>query len=432
MTLLRDMRYPTPRELALAARALADEHPHLARLRRAGSSRAGEPLWLLSVDPGGAEPPGRGVLVVAGAHANEPVGGATALALARRIVQGGAPRAGCGWHFLLCADPDGAALHCTPRPYSLLDYHRNFYRPPGPEQPEWAPSLLPPDRLPPETLALTALIDELRPVLQVSLHGTDLGGSWVQLTRDIPGLAEPFAKSAAELRIPVETGASDAAGWPSPGPGIFVMPDQEAAAGSAAPGAFHPEDTRLSTWCRTHHYAGTTAIVEVPMWASDLVDDPAPHPDPRGALRLLAGRLAADAALVAAVRREAAGAVASAGPADAPLLRAVDWTLGLIPQITAEWTGPRAPADATAARIASIDAFGRRLSLRAAAMLLRVLRGQEHPAAPGLDRLVTGWCTEFAARFQARWVPVATQVEHQSRTVLAAYERLLAGGPLSP
>ncbi|MFJ5808151.1 M14 family zinc carboxypeptidase [Streptomyces sp. NPDC093093] len=418
MTLLRDMCYPTPHELALAARALADEHPALARLRQVGASRAGRPLWLLSVggEPDGAGTPGRNVLVVAGAHANEPVGGPTALSLARRVIRDHAPRADCGWHFLLCADPDGAALHRTPRPYSLLDYHRNFFRPPGPEQPEWAPSLLPPDRLPPETRALTALIDELRPVLQISLHGTDLGGSWVQLTQDIPGLSEPFAKSAAELRIPVETGASDATGWPSPGPGIFVMPEP----GTEAAGAFHPEDTRLSTWYHAHRYAGTTAIVEVPMWASDLVDDPAPHPDPRRALRMLAGRLSGDADRVAAVRT----GVHAVDPDAAPLLRAVDWTLALIPRITVEWTGPGAPTEATTAHIGSIDAFGRRLSLRAAAMLLRVLRAQGHPAAPGLDRLVTGWCEEFAARFQARWIPVATQVEHQARTVLAAYERL--------
>ncbi|MFD6885421.1 M14 family zinc carboxypeptidase [Streptomyces sp. NPDC059957] len=428
MTLIRDMCYPTPHELTLAARALVDEHPALARLRQIGASRSGEPLWLLSVGSTGSvgsagsvgsTTSAPNVLVVAGAHANEPVGGATVLALARHLIR--VPAAGTTWHFLLCADPDGAALHRTPRPYSLLDYHRNFFRPPGPEQPEWAPSLLPPDRLPPETLALTRLIDELRPALQVSLHGTDLGGSWVQLTRDIPGLAEPFGKSAAELRIPVETSASDASGWPSPGAGIFVMPQP----GTTADGPFHPEDTRLSTWYHAHRHAGTTAIVEVPMWASDLVDDPAPHPDPRAALRILAGRLTADAARVAALRE---GADDSTDPAAAALLRAVDWTLALIPRITAEWTGPGAPAEATAAYIGSIDAFGRRLSLRAAAMLLRVLRAQAQPTAPAVDRLVTGWCEEFADRFQARWVPVATQVEHQSRVVLAAYDRLVAAG----
>ncbi|WP_354379213.1 M14 family zinc carboxypeptidase [Streptomyces sp. PvR034] len=442
MTLLRDMCYPTPQELALAARALADAHPSLVRLRRTGTSRGGRPLWLLSVQSpaeGGTRPatapgsgPGSGpdaaprhnVLVVAGAHANEPVGGPTALALARRVLDAPGLRAGCGWHFLLCADPDGAALHRTPHPHSILDYHRNFFRPPGPEQPEWAPSLLPPDRLPPETLALTALIDELRPVLQVSLHATDLGGSWVQLTRDIPGLAEPFAKSAAELRIPVETGASDAAGWPSPGPGIFVMPAPD----SAAPGVFHPEDTRLSTWYHAHAYDGTTAIVEVPMWASDLVDDPAPHPDPRRALRSLARRLTADAEQVARVLAGARGQLPAGDPASGPLLRAVDWTLALIPQITAEWSAGSAPPEATAAYIGSIDAFARRLALRAAAMLLRVLCAAGHPAAAALERLVTGWCEAFAARFQPRWVPVATQVEHQTRTVLATYERLLAAG----
>lgn len=200
--------------------------------------------------------------------------------------------------------------------------------------------------------------------------------------------------------------------------------------GSEAAGAFHPEDTRLSTWYHAHRYAGTTAIVEVPMWASDLVDDPTPHPDPRGALRMLAERLTSDAALVAGVRGGAhvpQDPRPYEDPAAAPLLRAVDWTLALIPRVAAEWTAG-APAEATAAYVASIDAFGRRLSLRAAAMLLRVLRAQEHPAAPGLDRLVTGWCEDFAARFGARWVPVATQVEHQSRTVLAAYDRLVAAG----
>lgn len=134
VTLLRDTRYPTPHELALTARALADEHPAHARLRQAGTSRAGQPLWVLSLAPTGRDT-GRNVLVVAGAHANEPVGGATALALARRLLRDPAPRAGCGWHFLLCADPDGADLHRTPRPYSLLDYHRSFYRPPGPNSP---------------------------------------------------------------------------------------------------------------------------------------------------------------------------------------------------------------------------------------------------------------------------------------------------------
>lgn len=221
------MCYPTPHELALAARALADEHPALARLRQVGASRAagrcgcspsaGSPTGRARRAATSSSSPGRTRTSPSAARRPSPWPGASSattppgrLRLALPALRG--PRRG------------GPAPHSPPvlpprLPPELLPT-------PGPEQPEWAPSLLPPDRLPPETRALTALIDELRPVLQISLHGTDLGGSWVQLTQDIPGLSEPFAKSAAELRIPVETGASDATGWPSPGPGSSSCPSR--------------------------------------------------------------------------------------------------------------------------------------------------------------------------------------------------------------
>ncbi|MFF8632917.1 M14 family zinc carboxypeptidase [Streptomyces pilosus] len=396
-------------ELVLSARALAVERPGLCGLRQVGVSRAGRPLHLLSV---GRAP--RAVLVVAGAHANEPAAGGTLLALARRAVRERELRDGVSWHFLLCADPDGASLHVTPAPRSLYDYHLGFFRPAGPEQPEWAPSVLPPDRLPPETLALTGVIDELRPFLQVSLHGTDLGGSWVQLTRDVPGLAEPFAKSAAQLHIPVETGASDAAGWPASGPGVHVMPAAEA--GRAYPSL--TDDARHSTWYHAHRYGGMTAVIEVPMWASDLVDDPAPHPAPDAAIHRLAERLLADAA---EVRRALGGTDAGAGPGGAggPLLRAAVWGLELVPGLADDLVRTP-PADGTRAYVGSVDAFARRVPLRAAAMLRRALTATDAGAAGRLERLVAHWSDAFATRFRARWVPVEHQVEHQSRTVVAA------------
>ncbi|MEU3981052.1 M14 family zinc carboxypeptidase [Streptomyces sp. NPDC026672] len=407
MSLLPELRYPSVPELVACARSLAAHRPGLCALREVGVSRQGRPLHLLSV--GHAR---HAVLVVAGAHANEPAGGSTLLQLAQRVVHERELRAGTSWHFLLCADPDGASLHVTPAPRSLLDYHRGFYRPAGPDQPEWSPAVLPPDRLPPETRALTGVIDELRPYLQVSLHGTDLGGSWVQLTKDVPGLAEPFAKSAAELHIPVETGASDAAGWPASGPGVHVMPGPDS--GVAYPSL--PDDARRSTWYHAHRYGGLTAVVEVPMWASDLVDDPAPHPAPEAALRRLAVRLRRDALEVERVLDDA---LPRLDGFDGPLLRAARWALELIPGLADDWVDTP-PADTTMAYVGSVDAFGRRLPLRAAAMLLRVLRQTGDSAAPRLERLVASWCDAFAIRFRARWVPLEHQTEHQSRTVLSA------------
>ncbi|WP_328937346.1 M14 family zinc carboxypeptidase [Streptomyces tauricus] len=407
MSLLPELRYPSVTELERSARALAAHRPGLCALRRVGASRAGRPICLLSV--GHAE---RAVLIVAGAHANEPVGGATLLALAERVVRERRLRDDTSWHFLLCADPDGAGLHVTPAPRTLLDYHLGFFRPAGPEQPEWSPSVLPPDRLPPETLALVRVIDQLRPYLQVTLHGTDLGGSWVQLTQDIPGLAEPFGKSAAELNIPVETGASDAAGWPASGPGVHVMP----APGTDPAHLSMPDDARESTWYRAHLYGGRTAVVEVPMWASDLVDDPTPHPAPAAAMARLARRLLQDTRQVESVLTDALPRLP--GPAG-PLLRAARWALELVPGLAGDWLRPP-PADTTMAHVGSVDAFGRRLPLRAASMLLRVLRETDDRAAPALEHLVGSWSDAFAERFRARWVPLEHQVEHQSRTVLAA------------
>ncbi|MFJ8059026.1 M14 family zinc carboxypeptidase [Streptomyces sp. NPDC096142] len=417
MSLLPELRYLSVTELISSARALAAHRPGLCALRQVGVSRAGRPLQLLSV--GHAR---RAVLVVAGAHANEPTGGSTLLALAERVLAERELRWDTSWHFLLCADPDGASLHVTPAPRSLFDYHLGFFRPAGPEQPEWSPSVLPPDRLPPETRALTRVIDELRPYLQVTLHGTDLGGSWVQLTKDIPGLAEPFAKSAAELHIPVETGASDAAGWPASGPGVHVMP----APGSDVAYPSMPDDARHSTWFHAHRYGGLTAVVEVPMWASDLVDDPAQHPAPAAAIQRIARRLLRDGLEVERVLTEALPRLPGV---DGPLLRASKWALELVPGLAADWTHTE-PAGTTMAYVGSVDAFGRRLPLRAAAMLLRVLRETDDRAAPLLEHLVASWSDAFEERFRARWVPLENQVEHQARTVVAAalHARESAGG----
>lgn len=407
VSLLPQLRYPTVTQLVACAQSLAGARPGLCTLRQVGVSRAGRPLHLLSV--GHAR---RAVLVVAGAHANEPTGACTVLSLAERVLAERELRAETSWHFLLCADPDGASLHVTPAPRSLYEYHLGFFRPAAEEQPEWSPSVLPAHRLPPETRALIAVIDELRPYLQVTLHGTDLGGSWVQLTEDIPGLAEPFAKSAAQLHIPVETGASDAAGWSASGPGVHVMPSL--GAGAAYPSM--PDDAHNSTWYATHRHGGLTAVVEVPMWASDLVDDPAPHPAPAAALGRLARRLQCDAL---EVERVLADALPRLDGVEGPLLRAAQWVLDLVPGLAADWIHTP-PADDTMAYVSSVDAFGRRLPLRAAAMLLRVLRDTGDRAAPGLERLVATWSDAFAERFRARWVPLEHQVEHQSRTVVTA------------
>jgi hypothetical protein len=423
--------YPTVSGVAAAARLLTRRHPDLCRMRLAGESRAGRPLWLLSVGHGS-----RHVLVVAGPHPDEQAGGATALWLAEQAVcdRRRVAENDLSWHFLLCLDPDGTVLNETgpagPRPPAV--HYRHAYRPAAAEQPEWAGSFrVPGDELP-ETLALLAVIDELRPVLQCSLHGTDVGGSWVQLTADIPGLSEPFGKYAAELDIPVQTGTYDALYWPGAGPGVFVMPPP----GAQERFSSEPENAKGSTWSRPHRYGGSTALVEVPMWATRRVADPAPHPDPAHALAVLAARLRKDGAAAAAALERARPLLdGPGGGPDGPVLRGVEQAVGAFGGLAEDYQdlAVSSPVPLTVAHLAALDIAARRIPLRACGMLLRLLdeaRFDEDPDSEGarlrarLERRLDAGAGDLMAAMDARWVPVGDQVELQARTVLAAVEML--------
>jgi len=359
----------------------------------------------------------RNVLVVAGPHANEAaLGGATVLRLAAQIA---AARErgeddGSAWHFLLCIDPDGAALNepWLPGPYTLRGHYEHFFRPCAAEQPEWLPDDNPAARpVLPETRALVGVLDKLRPVLQCSLHGIDVGGSFVQLTSDVPGVPERIGKSAAELDIPLESGSSDAFQWPSPGPGVYVMPSASEAAGDGA----------HSTWARVRRYDGVTAIIEVPMWACDRSADTTPHPDPDQALRTAGAALRRDLPVVARVLRRIAPQPRAS---DRPILRTVRELVTLGPRLTADWDPAVRPPGAaplpamTTARVTSIEVYAQRIPLRAAAMLRRIA------GVPSVTRLVDEWCEAYERAYRPRWVPVAAQVEQQARSVLAVYEEL--------
>ncbi|MFD9123631.1 M14 family zinc carboxypeptidase [Kitasatospora sp. NPDC059571] len=412
-------------QAAARAARLAALHPGLVAVRQVGTSRGGRPLVLLSVGDGP-----RHVLAVGGPHPNEPVGTATALHLAERAVHEPRLRRGSSvtWNFLLCLDPDGAALTegWLRGPLTMERHYRYFYRPAVDGQPEWLPPPGADWATLPETTALTGVIDELRPFLQCSLHGVDVGGSFVQLTGDVPGLAEPFARSAAAAGVPLERGPYDAFRWPSPGPGTYLMPS----AAAPADGSALTEDPACSTWSHAQRYGAVTAVVEVPMWAAPVVSDRAPSADPERALAAAARTLRAEneplAELLAQIRpllRTPHG----------PLLRSVEWHLAVAPRQARDWepavaAGAGPLSDLTRADLAGIEIQTHRMPLRITAMLARLLADAEGPAVGPLRqrvaRLVAERCSRLRDRFGARWVPVRDQVGHQARTVVAVFDGL--------
>ncbi|MET7378875.1 M14 family zinc carboxypeptidase [Streptomyces sp. NPDC005526] len=415
------LRYPSVDELGARAAALVARRPEKARLRRVGTSRAGTPMWLLSVGHGD-----RQALVVAGPHANEPVGGATVLRLAERVLAepGTGGDGDVTWNLLLCLDPDGSRRNegWLTGPYSLGRYFRNFFRPGFLEQPEWLPDGAGAAALP-ETRALLDLQDELRPFLQCSLHGVDVGGGFVELTRDLPGLPQRVAHTAARLGIPLELGAYDALYWPGLGPAVYRIPPPRRGDLAAA----ITEAAVESTWFHPVRHGTVTAVVEAPMWGVASVADAAPHPDPDAVLRTVSRGLRHDTRLLERLLARVRPHLADT-PDAARLLAPVDDYLLVCPGLADAWDpdtlgGERPLPPLTTAHLAALRIAGRRLALRTAGLLHRLVRGAGRDPAgalPELERLVEEWCADYRDGFGARWIPVARQAEYQTRVVLAA------------
>ncbi|MFF4378594.1 M14 family zinc carboxypeptidase [Kitasatospora sp. NPDC001547] len=413
----RPARYPTPAQAESAARRLALRHPDRCRLREVGRSRAGRPLMLLSVDRGP-----RAVLVVGGPHPNEPIGTAGTVRLAEVLLDRPA-RPGLSWHLLLCLDPDGAALNAgwLDGPLTMRRHYEHFFRPSFEEQPELLPAPGSGRPAMPESLALTGLIDELRPFLQCSLHGVDFGGAFVQLTGPVRGLAGRFARSAERAGVPLDVDSFDAIGWASPDPGTYLMP----APGTGGSRAL-PDEPELSTWSYAARYGAVTAVLEVPMWAVDAVGDARLHPAGARALAAAARDLTERAAELTALLP---GVPADGHEAAGALLRTAGFSLAVAPRVAEEWLERWGAEPLTVSRVTTAGLVAARVPLRVASVLLRLLADARGPAAEAArDRaraVVADSLDRLRHRFGARWVPVQEQLAHQTRAILTTADCLV-------
>ncbi|MFG2479920.1 M14 family zinc carboxypeptidase [Streptomyces fagopyri] len=491
---MRGTPYPTLDGLLRGARAAVAARPGVLRLRDIGTSRAGRPLWLLSAGHGP-----RQVLTVAGAHANEPVGGATSLRLAHRfardpsVLGGGVGGLNCTWHFLLCLDPDGASLaegwmtanaagrsnavnaegaldadgtptaegtlnaDGTPNAVDAADtagavhradpahgrtagppseagppsqagppaaaspaaapppigsYYRGFYRPAFAAQPEFPPVAGDPRAPMPESEVLLRLIDELRPVVQFSLHGVEVGGTFLQLTRAVPGAPAVYRRIAADLDIPLEYRPFDGMGWLVEGPGVLVLPD-----GSPAEERDPSGFVSRATWLHAMRHGTVSAVVEAPFWSVAGVGDPRPVAEPRRELadvsEVLLGRIKQLESVVGELDPRPPGT-----PDELAHFTAARELMDIGSGVVDTWSA--AELATTVGNSVSLGIAARRIPLRAAAMMSKALGG-----APALDTLVDGWARELEGTFDARWVPVADQTALQARTMLALARALM-------
>ncbi|MFI7637316.1 M14 family zinc carboxypeptidase [Nonomuraea sp. NPDC049400] len=257
--------FPSVDALKAELDELAAAHPRLVRLRDIGASRLGEPLQALTVGNGPAD-----AVVIAGPHPNEPVGALTVLTLVKLLCQDPG-LLDFRWHIVACADPDGARLNegWYGKPGDRRAYAEHFYRPDLAEQVEWTFPLTGGghsfDRPLPETAALMALMDEVRPSLVCSLHNGEYQGAFFYLNRPDATLAERLAALPGLEGLPLHHGEPEVPGSVQIGPAVYLTPP-----GAQVGAAFGAGGSSADYAAR---YGALHLVTEVPTWADERVSD---------------------------------------------------------------------------------------------------------------------------------------------------------------
>jgi len=196
-------------ELKASTHQLANRHPNTVEVLPIGHSRQGDPIEALKIGNGP-----RQALLFAMPHPNEPISSMMLEYLSLRLAEDDALRESLGytWYLIKCIDPDGTRLNegWFKGPFSIENYARHYYRPPAYQQVAWTfpidyKTLHFHDPLP-ETRALMALIEQVRPDFMYSLHNSDFGGVYFYIWEEAPPLYEPFHKLVESQGLPLHLG----------------------------------------------------------------------------------------------------------------------------------------------------------------------------------------------------------------------------------
>jgi hypothetical protein len=178
--------FPSVAETRALAESLRDDPRFTVEV--AGTSANGLPIHHIRFGKGSVK-----ALFAAFVHCPEPIGGLTVHGMIDLLRQGhpAVADADVEWHFVPCADPDGALLNedWTQQPFSLQSYMRGLH---NQEQADQIDGSFPIryknlvfDQPTPEAKVLQGVIDKVRPDVFFSLHNAFAGGTFFALKHDI-------------------------------------------------------------------------------------------------------------------------------------------------------------------------------------------------------------------------------------------------------
>jgi hypothetical protein len=282
-------RFQTLGETRARIRARAQAHPDKVSITPIGRSRSGDPIELITIAGGP-----RNALMVAGVHANEPVGVLAADFLMGQMLVDPELNAALGysWHFINPIDPDGLRLNepWFTGPLDPLPYFRDFFRPPLDRQAEYtfplevgAVSFNHPT---PGNDAWRAALERVKPDFQYSTHNAEYGGAFFLVSRHDPALEAALVKVPSRFGVGINTvgeAFSDlVAEFAS---GVFQLPMPKALLdglikhGNPNPAAAWPVGGS-STEYAAERWGTVSFTAEVPYWDDPRVFDQSLSPIP--------------------------------------------------------------------------------------------------------------------------------------------------------
>jgi hypothetical protein len=359
---------------------------------------------------------------------------ATVMSLCERLLTD-LSETGVDWHVVPVADPDGTRLNegWFKGPITREHYARNFYRPEGHQQVEWtfpfSTEGFSTGEPMPETKALMAAIDEVRPTVLASLHNGEMGGGYYYASEGAP---ESYYRRLGEIclehGIPLHLGDPETPFSEVLGPAVFTVPTAQQVHDFLVSVGADPAGTVSGS--NSAEYAARVQpdvagiCIELPYWRDDRSDDTRPDPSGRSLREVVLHGLDLQAQMEGQLR----DLVERAQPEPSPYLDAVvGFTASddyLEVQRQAALDNPEGDRPATVAEVFSVMDNVHMFRLRIGGMLLRAL-ADDAQVRPEAEALFSGWCAEAAADDQAVAIPLEDLVAVQTEAILATVERSL-------
>lgn len=267
-------------ELNASSHRLAEEFPDLVTIRVVGHARSGEPIELITIKGGEQQ-----AFVVGGPHPNEPIGTMAIEYLSRKLCEDSALRDELGytWHFIKSIDSDGMRLNegWFKGPFTPSNYARHFFRPASFDQVEWTFPIdyktLQFDNPLPETQALMAVIDEVKPTLLYSLHNAGFGGVYYYATGGDETLFKQFHEIPTWFDLSLDLGEPEVPYAEPLAPAVYKMLSIRTAYDHLAANGVEDPSTLITGGASSAEYAAKYGsyflVVEMPYYDDPRVND---------------------------------------------------------------------------------------------------------------------------------------------------------------